>query len=121
MKFNFNSEDLASIVGDEYEPYWAMLMPTLYYRDGKPHGTIAVHRDGNMNVVYSMAKDDEFTIGMLRDIIKLYNEDSICLVTDYEASFGKIKKVLSRYDFEFVKGQMQDGKKLMYSIHIKGV
>jgi len=120
MKLNFNSDDLASIVGDEYEPYWAMLMPTLYYRDSSPHGVVGVHRDGGMNVVYSMSKDNEFTVGMLRDIIKLYNEDSICLVTDYEASFNNIKKVLSRYNFTYVKGEMEDGKKLMYSIHLKG-
>lgn len=117
---SYSSDDLAQVVGEEYEPYWAMLMPELYYKDGSPHGVIGIHREGYMAMVYSMAKNDEFTVGMLRDIIRLYNRENICLITDVESEFDKIKKVLSRYNFTFARHIADNGKQLLYSIHLAG-
>ena len=109
--------DLVAVVGEDTAPYWELLMPKVYYKDGKPHGVIGYTQEPTLTTVYSMSLNDIFTVGMLRDIIRLYNSSNLCLITDSPDAFEHIKKVLGRYDFAFVKHMEDSGREWMYSFH----
>lgn len=114
------SSDLISIVGEEYAEYWDMMIPRIYYKDSVAHGVIATVRDMDCIIVFSMSKDNVFTVGMLRDIITMWRvEDKMILVTDDSDSFGWIKSKLTPYGFEFIRQVNEHGKEFMYSIHVK--
>ena len=109
-------EDILSITGEEAYFYWSELKPKIYYLNGEPYGLIGIGTsiDG-VTIVASTTLYPElpFTVGMLRDIIKVYNESSILLITDYEPAQEVIRKVLDKYNFTY---EYKDN--VMYSTHI---
>jgi len=109
-------QQLCDIVGVEHMPYWKLTPYRAYNKAGSPWGVITLHSSADLTVVISAAKENSFTVGMLRDIIRLYNHTSVCLVTDEESAQTMIAKVLSDYEFEYVYEYI-NGKKFMYSIH----
>lgn len=113
--------DLAKLVGEEAEHIWYSLpYKKLFYKDGEPYGMIGINVDEDMAMVYSMAKDNgDFTVGMLKMIIGIYNKMNITLITDNEASFAKIEKTLRPYGFECFVITNELGWKFLYSIHFK--
>lgn len=113
--------DLARLVGEDAEHLWEYLpFKKVYYKDGEPWGVLGTYLDNNLTVIFSMANDDMFTIGMFRDILKMYHNMDIALVTDTEEKFDYIKELLSPYDFIFSIGEVEpNGRKFLYSIHYK--
>ena len=98
--------------------------PKTYYKNGEVHGVMASIITPMTRTVYSVAKDDQFTIGMLRDLIKYRNEDDgigLCLVTDDPNTFAQLRKLLEeRYGFVCViENDVIDDKPIMYSIYFK--
>lgn len=114
--------DLAHIVGEDAEHLWDRLdYYNIYYKDSNPYGVIGVIIDNGVAVIYSTAiNGDKFSIGMLKDIIKLYNKTDIALITDKEYAYGYIRKALEPYGFSFHYAEAESGRKFMYSIHFKG-
>ena len=109
--------ELAHLVGEDAEHLWNSLdSHKLYYKNGIVYGIIGVRFEDNILGVYSRA-NGEFTVGMLRDIIKFYHTTSVLLVTDQKSAFEHIQKALSRYDFSFYFEEKP--MPMMISIHIK--
>jgi len=113
--------DLAKLVGEDSEHLWYSIpYRKLFYKDGEVYGIIGVKPDGDMSVVYSMAKENgDFTVGMLRTIIRLYKKTDVMLITDQEKSFDKISKALEPYGFECFTVTNEYGMTFLYSIHYK--
>lgn len=113
--------EVAMIVGEAREEAWSLLMPQVYYLNGEPYGLIATARSEHIVVVYSCAINNGiFTKSMIRDIKKLYQEDSICLCTDDESRQDYMKSLLERYGFTFISHIDDNGKKMLYSFHTIG-
>lgn len=112
--------DIAMVVGEEAEHLWMTLKTKIYYKDSKPYGILGLAIEDTMIVIYSMAiNNGDFTVAMIRDIIKLYNDYNITLITDDNGSFDKIKNVLEKYGFYFFTVDTDSGKTFMYSLHYK--
>lgn len=92
---------------------WAVMNPRVYYKKGKPFGLIG-QAEGEDGILYlaCMVEDVDkvFTIEMIKDIIRLYETRTICLITDVESKQELIRKALSRYNFTYA---YKDG--IMYS------
>lgn len=109
--------ELAHLVGEDAEHLWeACDSYKLYYKDNFVYGVIGVRVEDNILGIFSRANGD-FTVGMLRDIIKFYHTTSVLLVTDQKDSFEHIQKVLSRYNFSFYFEEKPIP--MMISIHMK--
>lgn len=98
--------------------------PKTYYKDNSVHGVMASIVTPMTRTVYSVAKDDRFTVGMLRDLINYRNEDDgrdLCLVTDDPSAFTPLRKLLEdRYGFVcVVENDVIDGNPVMYSFYFK--
>lgn len=95
---------VSKIVGKEHSKSWIALQPKVYYKDGKPFGLIAsIHENGIKYLSCAVLNpEDSFTIGMIRDIIQHYNNDTICLITDDNKYQDLIRRSLKRYKFEYV-------------------
>ena len=97
-------DSIAHVVGSDKRDSWMILSPTVYYRDGMPYGLIAtlVKSDGVKYVASTVSnKELPFTIGMLRDIILMYKECRICLLTDVVEKQDMIRRCLDKYKFEY--------------------
>ena len=113
--------EVAMIVGEDREEAWSLINPTVYYLNSKPYGLIGSARSEHIVVVYSCAIDDGiFTKSMIRDIKKIYQEESICLVTDNESRQDYMKSLLERYGFTFITHIDDNGKQMLYSFHTIG-
>ena len=113
--------EIEYIVGEAREQAWSMINPTVYYLDGKPYGLIGTARSEHIVVIYSCAINDGiFTKSMIRDIKKIYQEDSVCLVTDSESRQDYMKSLLERYGFTFISHIDDNGNKMLYSFHTIG-
>jgi len=77
--------------------------PKQYHHNGELVGVMASILSSTTRTVYSMAKDDRFTIGMLRDLTHYRDNEpdiTLCLVTDQPSAFDKIRNILEqRYNF----------------------
>lgn len=111
--------ELAQLVGEDAEHLWAHLdYHKLYYKDGLVYGIIGITFENDSAVIFSKAgNNEEFTRGMLRDIIKLYQKMSVVLITDQESSFETIRNALDRYGFSYY--YETEPIKMMVSVHIK--
>lgn len=92
-----------------------------YYKDGELHGVMGSVVTPTTRTVYSMAKDNRFTVAMLRDLMR-YREDKsrdLCLVTDEVSEFERLRTLLEeRYNFTCViEDDVIDGKPIMYSFY----
>ena len=99
------AEDIVSIVGLDEFSNWAVLDPTVYLKDGESYGLIAgAYSDNGINYIAATVESAEmpFTVGMLRDIIKVIREENVCIITDDKRYIGSIKKALSRFNMRFV-------------------
>lgn len=95
--------------------------PKDYYKNGELYGVMGSVLTPTLRTVYSMSKDNCFTVGMLRDLIN-YRADTtrdLCLITDDEKSFESLRTLLSsRYGFEcVVQNDVIDDKPIMYSFY----
>jgi len=63
-----------------------------YLNNGK---ITTIEKDGCV-YIFSSADDDRFTIGMLRDIIRLSEHSDICLIVDTPSKQEQIASVLSK-------------------------
>lgn len=103
--FRMDKNIIAEIVGDKHADHWFDLEPTIYYKDDKPFGLMAFIDNPADFTRYIAATvkniDQNFTISMLKDIIIQYEARPICLITDVASKQELIRRVLSRYDFEF--------------------
>ena len=109
---NYKSEILY-IVGDEVLESWLQIIPEVFYKDGKPYGLVGSTRgrDGCLYVAATVTDvDSPFTIGMIREIIRLYKNNEICLITDVESKQDLIRRSLDRYEFSY---EVKDG--ILYS------
>jgi len=71
--------------------------------------------DGCM-FVFAQAKDDIFSIGMLRDIIRLSKRYDICLVLDTPSLVKQLRSALDkRWDMDYL--QVDD---VCFAFHYKG-
>ena len=89
-----------------------------YRKNGMLHGVMGSILTPLIRTVYSMAKDDRFTVAMLRDLID-YRSDKdgrdLCLVTDQPSAFDRLRTLLEeRYNFVCV---VEDD--VMYSFYFK--
>ena len=94
---------------------WLVLNPTVYYKKGEPYGLIAEsHKVDDCIYIVSTTRNTEepFTKNMIRDIIRLYKQHSVCLITDYEPAQEKIRSFLTRYGCTY---KTIDG--VLYSYH----
>ena len=114
--------DIAKLVGENAEHLWDYLPnKKIYYKDSAPWGIIGTFYDDGVTVIFSMANDNMFTRGMLRDIMKLYNQLDIALVSDVESKFDYIKGLLDPYDFTYrIVDAEHIGRKIMYAFHFIG-
>jgi hypothetical protein len=110
-----NDDELATIVGSENVEAWKQVEYKVYYKDSKPYGLMYFGGDDDLVVSTGCAIDNRFTIHMIADIIKVYRDSDIMLITDEPSAFGKMQQVLSRYGFKFKF--TDDGK--MLSLHTK--
>lgn len=83
---------------------WVELSPKKYYKDGKLYGLVGTIR-GKDDVLYiasmTVSIEEPFTKSMLRDIIKLYKKNTICLITDVKEKQELIRDTLKRYNFTY--------------------
>ena len=94
------STEIEFIVGKELLDSWITLKPTVYYKDSKPFGLIALVND--YYIVSTVSEPTlNFTIAMIKEIKRLYNTQAICLITDDDEYQDLIARSLSRYEFEF--------------------
>ena len=102
--------EILYIAGEEYGSQWVEIQPKVYYKDGEPYGLIGTVVGDSITYIASTARnvDDDFTIGMIRDIIRYYNSGKICLISGTLSRQDLIRRGLSRFDFEF----KQDGNKM---------
>ena len=83
---------------------WVKIDPKKYYKHGRLYGLIGTIEgvDGLLYVAAMVEDvDAKFTNEMFKDIIRLYNKRTICLVTDVESKQKLIRRALSRYNFTF--------------------
>lgn len=77
--------------------------PKSYYNGDELVGVMGSMLTCTTRTVYSMAKDNRFTRGMLRDLIHYRNNEpdiTLCLVTDQPSAFDEIRNILEqRYNF----------------------
>ena len=115
--------ELAQVVGEDAEHLWmAMDLCKVYMKHGKPYGVIGVMKDEStdMLVIYSMALNDgKFTNGMLKDIIKMYRQSNITLITDREYAFEYINKALEPYGFQSFVIDSSTGSRYLYNLHYR--
>jgi len=112
-----NAIDIQRIVGDEVY-HWLNLQPRVFYRDGLPYGLVgALHSEDGITYVAASTESPEipFSIGMLKEIMRLNKEENICLITDDKNYIGSMKKTLQRYGFRFVVEN-----DILYSYNDKG-
>lgn len=89
-----------------------------YYKNGQLHGVMGSVLTPMTRTVYSMTRDDRFTVAMLRDLM-MYRLDEdgrdLCLVTDQFSEFARLRTLLEeRYNFVcVVEGDV------MYSFYFK--
>ena len=97
------NQELLSICGKERLQEWLVLQPKVYYKDGYPYGLMGVTIKDEVKYLSSMvlSPDKPFTIGMLKDIKRMYNEGFICLITDDDNYHDLIRETLEPYGFEF--------------------
>ena len=104
--------ELAHLVGEDAEHLWNSLdSHKLYYKDGLVYGIIGVRFEDNILGVYSRANGD-FTVGMLRDIIKFYHTTSVLLILDNHNHH--IETLLKMYEFTLIHEN-----KILLAIHNK--
>ena len=106
--------EILYIAGEEHCSKWVELQPHVYYKDGKPYGLIGTVISDSITYIASTTThvDNGFTIGMIRDIIRLYNNSTICLITESKDHQDLIRRSLSRFKFEF-----EDRNGVLYSIN----
>ena len=111
-------DKIVSIVGKDLMPDWICLCPKVYYMGNKPYGLLAKLVKDDIIYIASttISPSEPFTVGMLRDIIKVYKTDNICLITDDEDYQDKIMDTLSRYEFTFEFNE----NNVLFSTHYKG-
>lgn len=111
MTFEFAHEVLRQL--DDYKDY---------YKDGELHGVMGSILTPMTRTVYSMSKDNRFTVAMLRDLIRYRADKSrdLCLVTDEVSEFERLRTLLEqRYNFTCViEDDVIDGKPIMYSFYL---
>ena len=97
------NQEVLSICGKEHLEEWLVLQPKVYYKDGNPYGLMGITIKDEIKYLSSMvlSPDKPFTVGMLKDIKRMYNEGTICLITDDENYHDLIKKTLEPYGFKF--------------------
>jgi hypothetical protein len=112
-------QDLFDIVGKDYYNDWMLLSNhKIYYKNGKPYGVIATTTDDNCTVYIASSTISQqlpFTKSMISDIILMYRQNNIMLITDHKPSQAKIASLLSdRYGFscEYIDG-------VLFSYHFK--
>ena len=79
-----------------------------YYRNNAFHGVIGTKMEGDLMFIVSAAYSNDFTIGMLRDIISLSKQHDICIVADSPEYQESVARSLSRWDceYEYIEGVM---------------
>lgn len=92
-----------------------------YYKNGELHGVMGCVLSDRLRTVYSISRDNRFTVGMLRDLIR-YKDDKtrdLCLITDETEAFAPLRTLLEeRYDFTCsIMDDVLDGKPIMYSFY----
>lgn len=110
MTFEFAHELLRQL--DDYKDY---------YKDGELHGVMGSILTPMTRTVYSMSRDNRFTVAMLRDLIRYRADKSrdLCLVTSDQEAFTPLQALLEqRYNFTCViEDNVIDGKPIMYSFY----
>jgi len=93
-----NKDIVAQIVGDEYVDSWLSLNPKVYYKDNQPYGLVSMIEVNGVVYVASTAKniEDMFTIGMLRDFVKVAKLKEVCVITDVPSKFEHIQKFFDK-------------------------
>ena len=87
--------------GDDSYEHWISLNPTVYYKDNKPYGLIAlVEYDGILHIASTVyGVHNKFTLGMYKDIIKLNNTQKICILFENNSINTKeIASLLEKYE-----------------------
>ena len=111
------TEDIQEIVGEMYLQDWLLLSPTVYYKDGQPYGVIGTYyAHDDVQYIASSTRNPSipFTKNMIRDIIRLYKQHSVCLISGDKDSWGRLASALSRYHFTYTYGE-----DVMYAYHFK--
>jgi len=68
------------------------------------HGSIELSLYQGVVVIHSMADDDKFTFNMLKDIMLLNKQYTICLIIDTKSKQESLARVLSkRYEVTYVE------------------
>jgi len=110
--------DIIDIVGFDEFHSWAIIDPDVYLKDGEAYGLIARASSANgIDYLASTVRSPEllFTVGMLKDIIKVIKSKNLCIITDDKNYIEPMKKALSRFDMRFV---VEDD--ILYSYNDKG-
>lgn len=116
---SMKTKDIQEIVGEEYLTEWLLLNPIVYYKDQAPYGVIGTHHaEDNVCYIASSTRNPSipFTKNMIRDIIRLYKQHSVCLISGDKNSWGRLASALSRYHFTYTYGE-----DVMYAHHFKEV
>lgn len=97
-------EEQIRLIVDECDvDSWVSLSPKIYYKDSKPYGLIGCRCiDGVVYIASTVVSPDKpFTKSMIKEIIRLYNNYKICLITDDKDYHEHMIKSLSRYEFRY--------------------
>lgn len=112
-------EMVLGIAGDpDTAQKWRSLNAKVYFKGKEPHGLMAMLDGGDRTLIAAAAKDDVFTLGMLRAIARVYFSGSVELITDKPSAFEHIRTVLAPYGFTFIEHEFEAGR-CMRSIHLK--
>jgi len=86
-----------------------------YSKNGYPYGLIYTKEIDGILFVGSKAPhvDQSFTVDMLKDMVEMYNKQSICVISEVKSRRELLKKAMSRYD---VKHMIKDD--IMYSFGV---
>lgn len=95
---------ISEIIGDKnIVDIWVSLKPKVYYKNNKPFGLITTYNSEDGYKYLATACIDvnyNFTIGMIRDIIRYYKKEPICLVSNTKNRHKIIIKALNtRFKF----------------------
>lgn len=88
-----NEEIITQIVGQHFAKEWIELNPKIYYKDEEPYGLVAMFEvDGVIYIASTVTHEDmPFTIGMIRDWVKVAKVKETCIITDVPSKFVQVK------------------------------
>lgn len=98
--------------------------PKDYYKNGQLHGLMGSVLTPMTRTVYSVSRDNRFTVGMLRDLLIYRNGEpdrDLCLVTDQSSEFERLRTLLEqRYNFVCViEENAFENAPIMFSFYFK--